>query len=41
MARPREFDVDTALERALDVLWSKDYEATSLDDFCEATDLSR
>ena len=29
------------LERALDVLWSKGYEATSLDDLCEATDLSR
>lgn len=41
MARPREFDVDTALERAPDVLWSKGYEATSLDDLCEATDLSR
>ncbi len=41
MARPREFDVDTALERAMDVLWSKGYEATSLDALCEATALSR
>ena len=41
MSRPREFDVDIALERVVDVLWSKGYEATSLDDLCEATGLSR
>jgi TetR/AcrR family transcriptional regulator, transcriptional repressor for nem operon len=41
MARPREFDVTAALERAMDVFWSKGYEATSLDDLCEATGLSR
>ena len=41
MARPREFDVNAALERAMDVFWSKGYEATSLDDLCEATGLSR
>ena len=41
MARPREFDADVALERAMDLLWSKGYEATSLDDLCDVTGLSR
>src|SRR5712671_2081432 len=41
MARPRQFDVDAALECAMDVLWTKGYEATSLDDLCETTGLSR
>jgi TetR/AcrR family transcriptional repressor of nem operon len=41
MARPREFDTDAALDRAMDTFWSKGYEATSLDDLCEVTGLSR
>jgi TetR/AcrR family transcriptional repressor of nem operon len=41
MARPREFDVAAALERAMQVFWSKGYESTSLDDLCEATGLGR
>jgi TetR/AcrR family transcriptional regulator, transcriptional repressor for nem operon len=41
MARPREFNAETALERAMELFWSKGYEATSLDDLCEVTGLSR
>jgi TetR/AcrR family transcriptional regulator, transcriptional repressor for nem operon len=41
MARPREFDVDTALEKAMQVFWSRGYEAVSLDEICDATGLSR
>ncbi len=41
MARPREFDIETALDRVMETFWSNGYEATSLDDLCGATGLSR
>lgn len=41
MARPREFEPDAALERAMQAFWAKGYKATSLDDLCTATGLSR
>ena len=41
MARTREFDVDSALAGAMNVFWSKGYEAASLDDLCKVTGLSR
>jgi len=41
MARPREFDSDAALERVMQAFWARGYRATSLDNLCTVTGLSR
>lgn len=41
MARPKEFDVDASLERAMNLFWLKGYEATSLDDLLEHMGIGR
>jgi TetR/AcrR family transcriptional repressor of nem operon len=41
MARPKEFDRDVAVERAMSVFWSKGYAATSTDDLLEAMQIGR
>jgi len=41
MARPREFDVDQALERAMNVFWTKGYEGASLQDLLAAMQIAR
>jgi TetR/AcrR family transcriptional repressor of nem operon len=39
--RPRSFDTDAAIERAMGVFWSRGYNATALPDLLRATKLSR
>lgn len=39
MARPRSFDAEAFLERALDVFWRRGFAATSMSDITEATGL--
>src|SRR6201993_2241666 len=39
--RPRTFDVEAAIERAMDVFWSRGYHGTALPDLLRATKLSR
>jgi TetR/AcrR family transcriptional repressor of nem operon len=41
MARPKEFDRDGAVERAMSVFWSKGYAATSTDDLLQAMKIGR
>jgi TetR/AcrR family transcriptional repressor of nem operon len=41
MGRPREFDPEAALDRAVDVFWTQGFDATSLRDLLQAMDLSK
>src|SRR6185369_16029118 len=41
MARPREFNVEEALDQGMQLLWSQGYEATSLEDLLSTMRLSK
>ena len=41
MARPREFDISDALDRAMEAFWRHGYEATSMADLMEAMSLQK
>lgn len=41
MARAKEFDVDEALDRAIELFWAQGYEATSLNDLLNHMEIGR
>ena len=41
MARPKEFDRDQALHKAMEVFWSRGYEAASIRDLVEHMGINR